>query len=130
MNQNGLMYRWIKSWAAAALLMKNNTMIENTTSLAVKRNYYIKSNLKSEIMKKSKSVDNNTNENYYSTFLDYKMEKTTTEKSANMWVIEEFLRNLEFKSENKYDIIKTFESFLKGKKSWPNFKKEEIQKTN
>jgi hypothetical protein len=110
-----------------SLLMKGNTMIENTTAIAVKRNYSLKANIKSEI-KKPKSVDTINNDNYYSTFLDYKMEKTSSQKSANMLVIEEFLRNLEFKSENKYDIIKTFESFLKSKKSWPSFKKDEIQK--
>jgi hypothetical protein len=111
-----------------SLLMKNNTMIENTTSNAVKRNYNLKK-LDKELTKKSKSVDNNNlNENYYHTFLDYKMEKTSSEKSANLLVIEEFLRNLEYKAENKYDIIKTFESFLKSKKNWPSFKKEELQK--
>jgi hypothetical protein len=87
----------------------------------------LKVNLKSDI-KKPRSVETFNNDNYYSTFLDYKMEKTSSKKSANMLVIEEFLRNLEFKAENKYDVIKTFESFLKSKKSWPSFKKDEIQK--
>jgi hypothetical protein len=110
------------------LLMKNNTMIENTSSTAVKRSYNLRK-LDGELTKKSRSVDDhNLNENYYSTFLDYKMEKSSSEKSANLLVIEEFLRNLEYKAENKYDVIKTFESFLKSKKNWPSFKKEEIQK--
>jgi hypothetical protein len=110
------------------LLMKNNTMIETQTSTAVKRNYNLRK-LDKELAKKSRSVDDhNLNENYYSTFLDYKMENTSSEKSANLLVIEEFLRNLEYKAENKYDVIRTFESFLKSKKSWPNFKKEEIMK--
>jgi hypothetical protein len=114
------------------LLMKNNTMIENRTSVAMKRYYSLKTNLDSGV-KKARSVDSifqPTKENYYSSFLQYKMqeENITNEKSANMMVVEEFLRNLEFKFESKCDIIKTFEQFLKSKKQWPNFKREEICK--
>jgi hypothetical protein len=114
------------------LLMKNNTMIENKTSLAMKKYYSLISNIDSGV-KKARSVDSiyqPAKENYYSSFLQYKMqeENITNEKSANMMVVEEFLRNLEFKFESKCDIIKTFEQFLKSKKQWPNFKREEICK--
>jgi hypothetical protein len=116
------------------LLMKGNTMIESKTSAAMKRYSSIKRmSLVEGSIKKAKSVDNLNlinNDNYYSAFLDFKLQdqNQTSEKSANMMVVEEFLRNLELKFENKYDLIKTFEQFLKGKKNWPNFKKEEISK--
>lgn len=115
------------------LLMKSNTMIESKTSVAVKRYYSMKKNTFSDgSVKKAKSVDNLNicGENYYSSFLDFKRQEknSTGEKSMNMMVVEEFLRNLDFKCENKCDVIKTFEQFLKNKKSWPNFRREEINK--
>lgn len=115
------------------LLMKNNTMIESKTTVAVKRYNSMKYNLMESSVKKARSVDNLNlimNENYYSAFLDFKLQENniTNEKSANMLVVEEFLRNLELKFENKCNIIKTFEQFLKSKKSWPSFKREEINK--
>jgi len=120
------------------LLMKSNTMIESSSSTAIKRYYSMKkgSEISSNMVKKCRSVDDTNlnslkaSDNYYSSFLEYKLnqEKTNSEKSANMLVVEEFLRNLEFKFENKYDIIKTFEQFLKSKKNWPSFKRDEISK--
>ena len=117
-----------------ALLMKNNTMIESKTSVAVKRYYSMMRQSLDSGQKKAKSVGDNISlggGNYYSSFLEFKMQDKSgvnNEKSANMMVVEEFLRNLEYKFENKCDIIKTFEGFLKSKKSWPNFKREEISK--
>lgn len=114
-----------------ALLMKNNTMIESKTSVAVKRYYSMKRNSLDSSQKKARSVDDTYHAgNYYSSFLEFKLQDKSlnSEKSANMMVVEEFLRNLEFKFENKCEIIKTFEGFLKSKKNWPNFKREEISK--
>jgi len=114
------------------LLMKNHTMIESGTSAAMRIYYSMKKGSFADTMgKKSRSVGNFglKTENYYNSFLDYKLQdKNLGEKSANMMVVEEFLRNLEYKFENKAEIIKTFEQFLKSKKSWPSFRKEEISK--
>lgn len=76
--------------------------------------------------------DNNTKmhiyNNYYTQFLDYKLSETCS-KTPYMFVVEEFLKNLEEKPQNKSSIIKTFESFLKSsKKGWPINKTDEIQK--
>lgn len=113
-----------------SLLMKNNSMIESSSSMAITRYFLRKSGIEEDNGKKARSVDDsNLKANYYHSFLDYKLaESSQTEKSVHMLVIEEFLRNLEFKSENKYDIVKTFEEFLKGKQQWPKFKREEIYK--
>lgn len=118
-----------------ALLMKNNTMIESKTSMAVKRYYSMNKMSLENVVKKCKSLENenikfNGKQNYYSTFLEFKLQDKAAvfEKSANLMVVEEFLRNLDFKFENKCEIVKTFEGFLKSKKNWPSFKKEEISR--
>lgn len=118
------------------LYLKSNSMIERSTSTAVK-NYYSMLKLNEETEKKPKSIDDadikikRHNTNYYTSLHDYKLNnEDETEKSANMLVIEEFLRNLEQKWENRSDVVKTFEQFLKGNnnKQWLSFRKEEIQK--
>lgn len=114
------------------LFVKNNTMIETNSSAVVNR-YYSMRKINS-IETKSKSVDASANrkssDNYYNSFLEYKLQASDNrnQKSANMMVIEEFLRNLEFKFENKCEIVKTFEQFLKSKTHWPHFRSEEIMK--
>jgi hypothetical protein len=106
-----------------SLFMKNNTFIESSSN-----NIKLSYNLKQLDRKlKSRSVDI-YNDNYYNTYLDYKMEKSNSIKSPNFLVIEEFLRNLDYKSENKCDVVDTFENFLKGRKAWPTFKREEVHK--
>jgi len=77
---------------------------------------------KSSTLELSKKIDI---DNYYSQFLDYKSMENSS-KTTNMQVIEEFLMNLEEKFQSKTTIIKTFETFLKSKKTWPQFKSEEI----
>jgi hypothetical protein len=109
-----------------SLFVKNNTFIESTSTNAVRLSYSLKNSTK-RISKKSRSVDINY-ENYYNTYLDFKMENSSSVKTPHLLVIEEFLRNLEYKAENKYDVIQTFESFLKSRKQWPGFKREEVQK--
>lgn len=118
------------------LFMINNSDLENTSNSAIKRNnILIRNNSKSvcgDKSFKSKSYEKERQSNYFTSFLDYKLngsdKKEKITKSANMLVIEEFLRNLEFKYENKLDIIKTFENFLKSKKNWPTFKLDELSK--
>ena len=120
-----------------------------------KLNMFYKSKYEMEnASKKPKSVENDLNkingpikiddynnqneeekQNYYASFLDYKLRIGEIEhknleeiKNASMLVIEEFLINLSQKNENKSEIIKTFEGFLKRKKKWPCFNKDEISK--
>ena len=115
------------------LFMINNSDLENTSNSAIKRNnILIRNNSICGDKFKSKSYEKERQSNYFTSFLDYKLnasdKKEKITKSANMLVIEEFLRNLEFKYENKLDIIKTFENFLKSKKNWPTFKLDELSK--
>ena len=81
------------------LIMKSNTMIESSTSVAMRRyNSMKKGGILDDMGKKSKSLGTFglKSENYYNSFLDFKMQdKSLGEKSANMMVVEEFLRNLE-----------------------------------
>lgn len=116
------------------LFMINNSVIENTSNSAIKRNIIMRAKSSEEKTLKSRSYggDGTQDDNYFASFLDYKFKltdkKDKNSKSANMMVIEEFLRNLQFKYENKIDIIKTFEQFLKSKKNWPTFKLDELSK--
>jgi hypothetical protein len=116
------------------LFMINNSVIENTSNSSIKRNIIMRAKSSEEKMLKCRSYggDGTQDDNYFNSFLDYKFKlsdkKDKNSKSANMMVIEEFLRNLQFKYENKIDIIKTFEQFLKSKKNWPTFKLDELSK--
>lgn len=117
------------------LFMINNSVLENTSNSAIKRNNILirsKSSADDNKIFKSKSYEGEKANNYFTSFLDYKLngsgKRERNSKSANMLVIEEFLRNLQFKFENKIDIIKTFENFLKSKKNWPTFKLDELSK--
>jgi hypothetical protein len=121
------------------LWMKSGTMVESSSSTAIKRYYSMIANKNSDtnIQNKARSIDDtDINTNYYVTLHDFKanMEINNnnntdiTDKSPNMTVIEEFLRNLEFKSDNKSEVIKTFEQYLKNDKIWPTFRKDEIQR--
>jgi len=113
--------------------MINNSVIENSSNSAIKRNIIMRAKSTEDKILKSRSYGgDNNDDNYFSSYLDYKFKlsdkKDKNSKSANMLVIEEFLRNLQFKYENKIDIIKTFEQFLKSKKNWPTFKLDELSK--
>ena len=80
------------------------------------------------------------NSNYYSSLLEYEKKKNIQEnskineynnyindnKKEGTIVIEEFLKNLSQDIDNKTDIIKTFEDFLK--KGWPHFSGSDIIK--
>jgi hypothetical protein len=115
------------------LFMINNSVIENSSNSAIKRNIIMRAKSTEDKILKSRSYGgDNNDDNYFSSYLDYKFKlsdkKDKNSKSANMLVIEEFLRNLQFKYENKIDIIKTFEQFLKSKKNWPTFKLDELSK--
>ena len=79
------------------------------------------------------------NSNYYSTLLDYEKIKNIQDKNnddnlidekkeSGTIVIEEFLKNLSQDIDNKTDILKTFEEFLKKREKWPFFSNIDIIK--
>ena len=80
------------------------------------------------------------NSNYYSTLLEYEKIKSIQEnnkkkdiiiddkRESGTIVIEEFLKNLSQDIENKTDILKSFEDFLKKGKKWPIFSNTDIIK--
>lgn len=84
-------------------------------------------NIISGIDSSEKSEKKKIGNNYYTQFLEYKLADPDT-KTPFMLLINEFLKNLELKPQNKSSIIKTFDSFLKATKVWPSFKTDEIQK--
>lgn len=113
---------------------------KDTLSLISKKNeldsvsmtFNNKSTILKQIDKNKEDGDNQvegkgTNQNYYTKYLDYRLGESAI-KNAYMQVIEEFLKNLNEKYENKTNVVKTFECFLKSKKTWPQFKTEEIFK--
>jgi len=110
------------------IIVNNFTLHENNSN-TYKKSFLNKSD--TNLFQKSKSQDysgtNHNEENYFIQFLEYKTGDCTS-KSAYMLVIEEFLNNLESKFQNKTNIIKTFENFLKAKKHWPNLKTDEISR--
>ena len=80
------------------------------------------------------------NSNYYSTLLEYEKKKSIQDnykkkdiiiddkRESGTIVIEEFLKNLSQDIENKTDILKSFEDFLKKGKKWPIFSNTDIIK--
>lgn len=87
------------------------------------------SNLFNKVMinDEQEQEDKGVKENYYSFFLEYKAkEKDETGKPLTTLLIEEFLRNLAQKVENKSEIIRAFEIYMKKGKKFPNFSKLEI----
>ena len=80
------------------------------------------------------------NENYFSTLLDYENSnlnfqyfltpenKAFYTKESGTIVIQEFLKNLSQNIDNKTDIVKSFEEFLKERQEWPKFSNADIIK--
>ena len=71
------------------------------------------------------------NKNYFLSLLEYENSKKSSESLSNESplnrIMEELLKNLNQKNDNKTAIIKSFEEFLKIN-SWPKFSEEEIIK--
>ena len=115
-----------------SLFMMNNSCIENSSNSEIKRSIFMRGESEEKNHKSRSYEVDYLNDNYFNSFLEYKSKlsdkKEKNSKSANMLVIEEFLRNLQFKYENKIDIVNTFEKFLKSKKNWPTFKLDELSK--
>ena len=70
------------------------------------------------------------NTNYYSTLLDFEQSNLQNlyNKETGTLVIQEFLKNLSQDIENKTDIVKFFEEFLKDRQEWPKFSNSDIIK--
>ena len=80
------------------------------------------------------------NTNYFSTLLDYEKSNVNyqcfdTQENINLnnkesgaIVIQEFLKNLAQNIDNKTDIVKSFEEFLKQRQDWPKFSNIDIIK--
>lgn len=78
--------------------------------------------------------------NYYRTLFEYEkhlfLEDNDNDNINNIdimdnkanLVIEEFLRNLSQNIDNKTEVLKQFENFLKKGKTWPYFEEKEIEK--
>ena len=70
--------------------------------------------------------------NYFLTLLEYENSKKSTDdlnsQSPYSKIIEEFLKNLNQRNDNKTAIIKSFEDFLKKENQWTNFDKTDIIK--
>lgn len=70
--------------------------------------------------------------NYFLTLLEYENSKKSTDDlnshSPYSKIIEEFLKNLNQRNDNKTAIIKSFEDFLKKENQWTNFDKTDIIK--
>lgn len=99
-----------------SLLCKNGTMIESLTPNSFNKSLSLKRTFEDSPNRKSKSVEiSNIDDNYYHTFVDFKLSETSlTNKTINMMVIEEFLINLEQKLDNKIKFVKTFERYLQS----------------
>ena len=78
------------------------------------------------------------NTNYYSTLLDFEQSnfqnfdtqenQSFSSKESGTIVIQEFLKNLSQDIDNKTDIVKLFEAFLKDRQEWPKFSNTDIIK--
>ena len=78
------------------------------------------------------------NTNYYSTLLDFEQSnlqnfdtqenQSFSTKESGTIVIQEFLKNLSQDIDNKTDIVKLFEAFLKDRQEWPKFSNTDIIK--
>ena len=71
--------------------------------------------------------------NYYNSILNYEMKRQVSfnwdeppQQTPNKFVIQEFLNNLTEKSENKMEIIKTFENFFKSNGKYIKLTSKEI----
>ena len=71
--------------------------------------------------------------NYYNSILNYELKRQVSfnwdeppQQTPNKFVIQEFLNNLTEKSENKMEIIKTFENFFKNNEKYIRLTSKEI----
>lgn len=94
-------------------------------------------NINLELNAHNNSEENNydfeeNKKNYFLTLLEYENTKKSSDElysqSPYNKIIEEFLKYLNQKNDNKTAIIKSFEDFLKKENQWTNFDKPDIVK--
>ena len=112
---------------------------DSTISSNLNINFEINAKNNNDNNRKTNEINSNgkfeeKNKNYFLSLLEYENSKKSSGELSNESnesplnrIIEEFLKNLNQKNDNKTAIIKSFEEFLKIN-SWPKFSNEEIIK--
>ena len=128
--------------------MKVNTISSISTKINSKEeinknvDYFNLNKINNSIMESCDSVYevDELNTNYFSTLLDFEKSnlnyqyfdtqenKPLYNKESGTIVIQEFLKNLSQNIDNKTDIVKLFEEFLKQRQEWPKFSNADIIK--
>ena len=118
----------LKAYGVNSISKKINSMNEINKG----QDYFNLNKINKSIMESCDSVYEveELNTNYYSTLLDFEQSNLQNlyNKETGTLVIQEFLKNLSQDIENKTDIVKFFEEFLKDRQEWPKFSNSDIIK--
>ena len=118
----------LKAYGVNSISKKINSMNEMNKG----QDYFNLNKINKSIMESCDSVYEveELNTNYYSTLLDFEQSNLQNlyNKETGTLVIQEFLKNLSQDIENKTDIVKFFEEFLKDRQEWPKFSNSDIIK--
>ena len=118
----------LKAYGTNSISKKINSMNEINKG----QDYFNLNKINKSIMESCDSVYEveELNTNYYSTLLDFEQSNLQNlyNKETGTLVIQEFLKNLSQDIENKTDIVKFFEEFLKDRQEWPKFSNSDIIK--
>jgi len=118
----------LKAYGVNSISKKINSMNEMNKG----QDYFNLIKINKSIMESCDSVYEveELNTNYYSTLLDFEQSNLQNlyNKETGTLVIQEFLKNLSQDIENKTDIVKFFEEFLKDRQEWPKFSNSDIIK--
>ena len=118
----------LKAYGINSISKKINSMNEMNKG----QDYFNLNKINKSIMESCDSVYEveELNTNYYSTLLDFEQSNLQNlyNKETGTLVIQEFLKNLSQDIENKTDIVKFFEEFLKDRQEWPKFSNSDIIK--
>ena len=118
----------LKAYGTNSISKKINSMNEMNKG----QDYFNLNKINKSIMESCDSVYEveELNTNYYSTLLDFEQSNLQNlyNKETGTLVIQEFLKNLSQDIENKTDIVKFFEEFLKDRQDWPKFSNSDIIK--
>ena len=118
----------LKAYGTNSISKKINSMNEMNKG----QDYFNLNKINKSIMESCDSVYEveELNTNYYSTLLDFEQSNLQNlyNKETGTLVIQEFLKNLSQDIENKTDIVKFFEEFLKDRQEWPKFSNSDIIK--
>ena len=119
-----------------------STKINSKEEINQKVDYFNLNKINNSIMESCDSIYEveDLNTNYFSTLLDFEKanlnyqyfdsqeNKNLYDKESGTIVIQEFLKNLSQDIDNKTDIVKFFEEFLKQRQEWPKFSNADINK--